>query len=641
MLKLMALISSCLLIHKIKLLISLLLLFSTATKVTCRLSNGTDRLALLSFKELIAEDPLGSLSSWNHTLDLCNWDGVTCSHNHQRVLVLDLRGKSLSGTISPFLGNLSFLKSLHLQGNRFQGKIPLELGRLFRLQQLNLSRNSLQGEIPTNLSNSLSYVDLSFNDLVGKVPASFGSLTKLTELWLDSNNLIGGIPPSFGNISLLQIFSLTFNNINGTIPHSIGRLPNLQRFGISANELSGTVPPPLYNISTLTHLYIGGNQLTGCLPQDIGLTLPNLQGIVVAENQFWGRIPVSISNASRMEVFDLSINNLSGLVPFELGRKMKELRWLSLGENNLGSGDATDLMFINSLTNCSKLRMLDFNTNGFGGVLPISIANLSSHLNELRAKRNQLVGSIPVGISNLVNLTVLSLEQNIFSGVIPFEIGMLRNLQTLAFFENKLSGPIPASIGNLTRIFKLYLGDNNLNGTIPSNFGLAKFLSVHSSNNEGGETNSMAIKGSIGYVAPEYGIGGRPSKEGDVYSFGILVLEMLIGKRPADEFFTNGKSLHEFCRVALPERVMEIVDSSMLLEEPIGAENESVKQAKIRESLLSLLRIGIACSSESPGERMNIKDVIVGLLTIKEVFLGVGNHARLRMQLPVEGKSGE
>ncbi|KAG5512722.1 hypothetical protein RHGRI_038863 [Rhododendron griersonianum] len=178
-------------------------------------------------------------------------------------------------------------------------------------------------------------------------------------------------------------------------------------------------------------------------------------------------------------------------------------------------------------------------------------------------------------------------------------------------------------------------------------FGLAKFLTINSSISDGPETNSLAIKGSIGYVALEYGTGGRTSTEGDVYSYGILLLEMLTGKRPTDEMFTVRQSLHEFCKVALPERVMEIVDPRMLLEEATEAEkdaqNERIRQAKIRECLVSLMRIGIVCSEESPSKRMNVKDVIIGLMTIKEAFLGVGIHGRkqMRMRLTGEGTSRE
>ncbi|KAF7133118.1 hypothetical protein RHSIM_Rhsim09G0176100 [Rhododendron simsii] len=778
------------------------------------LSNETDRLALLSFKELIAEDPHGSLSSWNNSLYLCEWDAVTCSRKHQRVVILDLRGKSLSGIISPFLGNLSFLRHLYLQNNRFQGKIPLELGRLFRLEYLNISRNSLlEGEIPADLPTSLSVVDLSHNDLVGKIPASFGSLSNLTSLDLYSNNLVGGIPPYLGNLSLLRFVDLGKNSLTGTIPHS---LPNLWAFAISGNKLSGTVPPSLYNISTLEQLFIAGNPLTGSLPQDIGLTLPNLHSLSVGYNQLWGPFPISLSNASKMQDLDLSQGNLSGPVPFDLGRKMNDLVLLNLGDNNLASGDASNLRFIDSLTNCSKLQILGFNRNGFGGVLPASIANLSNHLYGFLAGGNQLVGSIPAGISNFVHLAVFGLDQNFFSGAIPFEIGKLRNLELVSFGKTKLSGPIPASIGNLSRIFELYLNDNNLNGTVPSSienilglqtlvlshnfltcpipktlglfstltfldfannsfmgdlpteigklnnlqeldvsdnklsghipsslgnclkleglflegntfqrsippsfsslkgleildlsrnnlsgqiqedlvalvflknlnlsfnyltgevplqgvfgnlsivslvgkkglcggitelqlaacpnsmkkrnrFGVKIIVSITCTvvvgtlillNSDDGQTNSLAIKGSIGYVALEYGIGGNTSTEGDVYSYGILLLEMLTGKRPTNELFTNGQSLHEFSMLALPERVMEIVDSRMPLEEPgkaeMDAQNDRVRQDKIRSCLISLVRIGVACSAQSPSKRMNFKDVIVGLMTIRKYLL--------------------
>ncbi|KAI8540087.1 hypothetical protein RHMOL_Rhmol09G0234600 [Rhododendron molle] len=92
---------------------------------------------------------------------------------------------------------------------------------------------------------------------------------------------------------------------------------------------------------------------------------------------------------------------------------------------------------------------------------------------------------------------------------------------------------------------------------------------------------------------------------------------------------------------------MEIVDSSMLLEEPTEAENnaqyERVRRSKIRECLVSLIRIGIACSEESPSKRMNFRDVIIGLMTITEVFLGVGIHGRrqMTMRLTSEGTSRE
>ncbi|KAA8534093.1 hypothetical protein F0562_031714 [Nyssa sinensis] len=143
----------------------------------------------------------------------------------------------------------------------------------------------------------------------------------------------------------------------------------------------------------------------------------------------------------------------------------------------------------------------------------------------------------------------------------------------------------------------------------------------------GGQTNSIAIKGSVGYVASEYGMGGEVSTQGDVYSYGILLLDMSTGKRPTSEMFIDGRRLHKLSKMVLPERVMEIADPCLQLEESNEAtrntEIQIVLRAKMKECLISLVRIGVACSTESPSERMNIKDIVTELSSIKEVFLGV------------------
>ncbi|KAA8539604.1 hypothetical protein F0562_026296 [Nyssa sinensis] len=143
-----------------------------------------------------------------------------------------------------------------------------------------------------------------------------------------------------------------------------------------------------------------------------------------------------------------------------------------------------------------------------------------------------------------------------------------------------------------------------------------------------GQISSTAIKGTVGYVAPEYGMGGEASTEGDVYSYGILLLEMITGKRPSDKMFKDGLSLHSFCKMTFLERVEELVDSCLLVEETnevmtnrVG--NHTQLRGKRVKCLLSIIQIGIVCSAESPGERMDIKDVIRNLHQVKQVFLGV------------------
>jgi hypothetical protein len=131
--------------------ISLLCLQPATSSVTP--TNETDRLALLKFKASIAIDPYGILSSWNDSIQFCNWRGITCGHRHQRVTALELEGHKLRGTITPFIGNLTFLRTINLQNNSFYGEIPKEVDHLFRLQHLILSNNTLGGEIPVSLTN--------------------------------------------------------------------------------------------------------------------------------------------------------------------------------------------------------------------------------------------------------------------------------------------------------------------------------------------------------------------------------------------------------------------------------------------------------------------------------------------------------
>ncbi|XXG58679.1 hypothetical protein AAC387_Pa04g0929 [Persea americana] len=154
-------------------------------------------------------------------------------------------------------------------------------------------------------------------------------------------------------------------------------------------------------------------------------------------------------------------------------------------------------------------------------------------------------------------------------------------------------------------------------------FGIARILS-DDINDSRTQTNSLAIRGSIGYVAPEYGMGANPSTYGDVYSYGILLLEMLTGKRPSDDMFKNNLNLHQFAKMALPERVMEIIDHQLL-----SHENEVIRQSEIHnkltsilhETLVLLVKIGVSCSNDSPRERMEMKDVVIELHKVRDFYL--------------------
>ncbi|XP_058098419.1 putative receptor-like protein kinase At3g47110 [Magnolia sinica] len=437
-------------------------------------SNETDHLALLHFKHLITDDPLNSLSSWNHTLHFCHWQGVTCGgrRHPQRVTALELTALNLVGPISPYISNLTFLRLIDLENNSFHGTVPEEIGRLSRLRVLDLVNNIFTGEISANLTrcSELTGIDLYGNQLVGKIPVEFGSLSKLTILSIGHNNLTGSIPPSLGNLSSLTILYLSINNLEGSIPDDLSKLVRLTDLSLDENELSGTIPPSLYNLSSIETLDVAANRLNGNLPPNLGFTLPNLQQLYAAINHFTGPIPVSLTNASGLVLIDFGLNNFSGSVPLNFGR-LKDLSILDMGANELGFGKAHDLSFLDSLTNCSNLQEMDLGGNHLGGALPNSISNLSTQLRWLSFAANKISGIIPSGIENLVGLTRLDIRENVLTGSIPIGIGNLNKVVELDLSINELSGQIPSSLGNLTSLSELHLFGNKLSGSLPSTLG--------------------------------------------------------------------------------------------------------------------------------------------------------------------------
>ncbi|KAK8939320.1 putative receptor-like protein kinase [Platanthera guangdongensis] len=386
---------------------------------------GTDHESLVFLKNQLSKEGFSScLSSWNQSkVHFCAWRGVSCGRKHpERVTALNLSSCGLAGRIPPSIANLTFLQSIDLSSNELHGDIPPSfLSRLQRLQSLILSSNSFHGTLPTNLTSLLTVLDLSKNNFSGEIPSAFFFMPNLRYIRMSTNYLSGIIPPAIFNLSFLREISLSDNLLSGGFPDIFpNSLPTLKILNLGGNVLSGSLQP-LCNVSSLVQLDAPNNKLAGRLPPDLGY--------------------------------------------------LQNLNSLNLENNELESNDAESWKFLDSLTNCSALQVLSLEQNQLGGVLPKSIANLSTQLQFLSIGRNHISGSIPSEIDNLDGLNLLAMEFNNLTGIIPKNIGKLKLLQELSFGGNELTGAIPLSLANLSALSQLDLGDNKLTGLIPSNFG--------------------------------------------------------------------------------------------------------------------------------------------------------------------------
>ncbi|CAM0910206.1 unnamed protein product [Alopecurus aequalis] len=167
---------------------------------------------------------------------------------------------------------------------------------------------------------------------------------------------------------------------------------------------------------------------------------------------------------------------------------------------------------------------------------------------------------------------------------------------------------------------------NDAMGACVGDFGLAKFLHGDSSLRIDGSTSLVGPRGSIGYIAPEYGVGSKISTEGDVYSYGVIILEMLTGKRPTDEMFKDGLSLHKFVEKSFPEKICEILDPRIVPchgnQDEAGStlDQENHQTAGTISCIIELAKLGLLCAARPPKDRPEMQDVYIIAKGIKEAF---------------------
>ncbi|CAM8885534.1 unnamed protein product [Rhodiola kirilowii] len=203
--------------------------------------------ALVAFKEAIYEDPTQIMSNWNNLdSDPCRWNGIWCSLGRDHVVKINISKSALKGFLAPDLGDLSSLRQLVLHENNLIGTMPKEIGRLSNLEVLDLGSNRLSGPIPPALGNltAITKLNLQSNGFTGSLPDELGNLRNLVELQVDRNKLKGTVPAgsflssttsSQGTIvsgssgicrlSQIKVADFSFNFFTGSIPKCLSYLP--------------------------------------------------------------------------------------------------------------------------------------------------------------------------------------------------------------------------------------------------------------------------------------------------------------------------------------------------------------------------------------------------------------------------------
>ncbi|KAK6947670.1 Leucine-rich repeat-containing N-terminal, plant-type [Dillenia turbinata] len=579
----------------------------------------------------------------------------------------DVSGNELDGEIPASISNCKNLRYLDLGFNRLNGSIPVEIASLVNLNVIRLCDNSIEGSIPAGFGGIEQLAILDFHNLklVGEMPNDISKCRFLLKLDVSGNALQGEIPSNLYNITYLEVLDLHQNQLSGSIPSSLGNLTGLQYLDLSHNSLSGSIPSSLGNLKRLTYFNVSYNNLSGAIPQvpviqsfnstayfhNAGLcglpldtpcsstqkkkpklTVLAIVAIVAACVILTGVFVIAVMNirtqkrrredeAITVESTPLSPTQSSIIIgklvlfsktlpsryeDWEAGTKALLDKECLIGGGSIGTVYKTSFeggisIAVKKLETLGRLRSQEEFEQEIGRLGNLRHPNLVAFQGYYFSSTMQLILSEFVPNGNLFdNLHGLDCPGTSTGGGNSalnwsrrFHIA-LGTARALSYLHHDCKPPILHLNIKSTNI----LLDENYEPKL-SDYGLGRLLPILDNY---GLTKSHMV---VGYVAPELSQTLRFSDKCDVYSFGVILLELVTGRKPVESPGANKVVvLREYVRALL-----ESGSASDCFDRRLRGFSEN--------ELIQVMKFGLICTSEIPSRRPSMAEAVQFLESIR------------------------
>ncbi|KAK8609230.1 hypothetical protein V6N13_025536 [Hibiscus sabdariffa] len=636
--------------------VSFLFLFPFISLVS---SLNSDGLSLLALKAAVDSDPTRSLDSWSDSDSTpCHWPGIACTH--RRVTSIFLPGKGLTGYIPSELGLLDSLTRLSLSQNNFSKPIPYHLFNATNLIYIDLSHNSLSGSVPPQIKSlkSLTHLDLSSNSLNGSLPESLVELKSLRgTLNLSYNQFSGEVPASYGEFPVMISLDLRHNNLTGKVPQ-VGSLVNQGPTAFTGNPNLcgfplGNLCPEAQNPRAILNPEGNPENPKGLNPEfndgngeknkekTGSVAVPLISGVSVVI----GAVSVLVwvfrrkwkSGEGKMgkeekreevdeegqngkfvvvdEGFTLELEDLLRASAYVVGKSRSGIVYKVVAGRGSGTVGATVVAVRRLSEGDAPLKYKEFEAE-------VEAIGRVNHPNVVRLRAYYYANDEKLLVTDFIRNGSLyaALHGGATENFPPLSwAARLRIIQGTArglMYIHEYS-PRKYVHGNL-KSTKILL-DNELQPYI-SGFGLTRLVSgtskyatsitkkLYSTQSIATIAVSSRISTPNSYLAPEARVyGSKFTQKCDVYSFGIVLLEILTGRLPDAGPENDEKGLEGLVRKSFREErpLSEIIDPTLLSE------------VYAKKQVVAAFHIALNCTELDPELRPRMRSVLESLDRIK------------------------